>query len=285
MRQYLFFTLVMVFGLAVGCCYSKLAIVDLWQKEHFELEANSTKGHKKQLGHIDYWVLHSFGREKCEGYIERLFVEKRARKHGLGSALFSHAISLLDVYSPSKTYLLAYPLGYKSGSPAFKTNMAKLLNFYERLGAFPCNADIAKEQSPFCEFDHEDAELVALRTAQALEVHDDYTTHLSQEETLGAAKIVIAFSATRTKAIGELRYVVTNKSPKKKVTGLMFSDKNLNQTMLDEVVEILIQEMKITRAAAKKMIITAQESDVLLPTLYEFSDGRFGGDELAIYGW
>lgn len=281
MRQYLFFTLVMVFGLAVGCCYSKLAIEDMWHKEHYELTVNDKKS-KKQLGYVDYWVLHSFGREICEGYIERLFVERSARQHGLGSALFSHAISLLDVYAPSKTYLLPYPLGCKKDSRAFKTNMAKLLKFYGRLGVVRCKADGANEQSAFYEFDHEDAELVALRTAEALDEHDNYTTTFSQEDTLGAAKLVIVFSAKRTKGIGELRYEVSNKLPKKKVTGLVFYEKNLSRAMFSEVEELLVTEMKMTRAVAKKMLAKALNSDEPLPTLYEFSDGRFGGDELDV---
>lgn len=281
MRQYLFFTFMLVVGLTVGCCYSKLVLVDLWQKEHFEITANAKKN-KKQLGYIDYWVLHSFGREVCEGYIERLFVEKSARQHGLGSALFSEAISLLDGYGATKTYLLAYPLGLKEGGRAFRTNMEKLLRFYGRLGALPCRAEIGKGQSAFCAFDHEDAELVAARLAETVELHPDYTTHLSQEETLGAAKLVIKISAKRSRALAELRYEITNKSPKKKVTGLELYEKNLCAEALNEVVDFLVKEMKTSRTAAKKLLAKALDSEEPLPTLYEFSDGRFGGDELDV---
>lgn len=278
MRQSLFLVL-MVLGLFIGDCYSKLAIQDMWSKEHYELSAVSKKN-RSQLGYVDYWVLHSFGREACEGYIERLFVRRNARNLGLGSVLFSHAISLLDLYSPSKTYLLPYPLGCKRGTRAFKTNMAKLLRFYGKLGAVPFRGNDEGKSSAFYEFDHQDTDLVALRTAQALEESDTYTTKHSQQETLVAAKVVITKTATRNVPIGELRYEIATNSGKKKLTGLAFYNKDLNKSMLGDVADLLVKELRISRASVQKFINNAIGSDEQLPSLYEFCDGRFGGDEL-----
>lgn len=277
MRQSLFLVLV-VLALLTGGCYAKVAIQDMWSKEHYELSAISKKKNV-QLGYVDYWVLHGFGREVCEGYIERLFVNKNARNLGLGSALFSHAIRLLDLYFPSKTYFMPYPLGCKRGSRAFKANMAKLLVFYGRLGAVQFRGNDEGKSSAFYEFDHQDRGLVAARLAQAKE-NDLYTTTLAQKETLVASKIVLVKTATRFQPLGELRYEVASNSPKKKLTGVFFHKKDLSQSMLSDIEDLLVQELKITRSIARKNIAKGLDTDDELPSLYEFCDGRFGDDEL-----